>query len=254
MQWAGTGMDQERLDFEPTQPDPRGKHMEMTQRHTRGHAPVARRALPARQRRIAVTVLALAAAMALGVWVTAALAAGAPDAHAHHHHHVMPETTRSLADYTIPDVKLVRDDGKTVALNQELDDGRPLVMNFIYTTCTSVCPLTSQTFSELQTKLGTRRDAVHMVSISIDPEQDTPARLKEYAKKFSAGPQWQHYTGTLAASTTAQRAFGAYSGNKMNHAPITLVRAAPGARWVRIDGFATADQLVAELRGTAATK
>jgi protein SCO1/2 len=92
------------------------------------------------------------------------------------------------------------------------------------------------------------------VSISIDPEFDTPARLREYARKFGAGPEWQHYGGTLAASREVQRAFGAYRGDKMNHAPVTLVRTAPGKEWVRIDGFASADQLLAELPGVHASR
>ena len=191
--------------------------------------------------------------------VTSALAAAAlvlspvsvpahgAEAHAHHQHGT-PESTRSIVEYTIPDVKLVRDDGTTVQLSRELDDGRPVVLNFIYTTCTSVCPLTSQTFADLQRKLGAQRDSVHLVSISIDPEQDTPARLRAYAEKFGAGPEWRHYTGTVAASVTAQRAFNAYRGSKMDHAPVSFVRTAPGNRWVRIDGFATAELLLSELR------
>ncbi len=92
------------------------------------------------------------------------------------------------------------------------------------------------------------------MSISIDPEQDTPERLRDYARTFHAGPAWQHYTGTLAASQTAQRAFDVYRGNKMNHAPAMLVRSAPGAAWVRIEGFATADQLLAELPALHASR
>lgn len=166
---------------------------------------------------------------------------------AHDHHHVIPETIRSVRDYPLPAVSLVREDGKPVMLADALNDGRPVVLTFIYTTCTTVCPLTSQTLSDLQDKLGMSRASVHLVSISIDPEQDTPAKLREYAQRFGAGPQWQHYTGTLAASQTVQRAFDVYRGNKMDHAPVILVRAAPGARWVRIEGLATADQLLAEL-------
>lgn len=160
-----------------------------------------------------------------------------------------PETVRSTAAYAVPDVKLVRDDGQTVALRAEMDDGRPVVLAFIYTSCTTVCPLTSATLSALQGKLGAGRDGVHLMSISIDPEQDTPARLREYAKKFGAGSEWQHYTGTLAASRAAQQAFDVYRGDKMDHAPAVLVRTGPGAPWVRIDGFATAGQLLAELPG-----
>lgn len=178
----------------------------------------------------------------------------ASEAHAHHHHHMAPETTRSITDYTIPQVQLVQTDGKSVALSTALDDGRPVLLNFIYTSCTTVCPISSQTFSDLQGKLGALRDKVHLVSISIDPEQDTPARLRDYAARFSAGPEWQFFTGTLAASTAAQRAFNVYRGDKMDHAPVTLVRLAPGAQWVRIEGFATADDLLKEVRQAVASR
>jgi len=154
----------------------------------------------------------------------------------------------SWVDYQVPAVRLVRANGETVSLPQELDDGRPLIMNFIYTTCETTCPLSSATFTQFQAKLGAERDKVHMVSISIDPEQDTPARLREYAKKFHAGPSWQHYTGTLQASAAAQQAFGAYRGDKMSHTPLILLRAAPGKPWLRIDGFVTPDQLLSHYR------
>ena len=157
-------------------------------------------------------------------------------------------------EYTIPPVQLVRDDGQQVSLQKELDDGRPVVMNFIFTTCATTCPLSSQTFAVFQHKLGPERSKVHMVSISIDPEQDTPARLRAYAKKFGAGPQWQHYTGTLQASLAAQQAFGAYRGDKMSHAPVTLIRAAPGQPWTRIDGFVTPDQLLQQLQQLLAAR
>jgi protein SCO1/2 len=170
------------------------------------------------------------------------------DEHAHHHMAVPVSTTRTVVHYQIPDLQLVRDDGRTVRLDQELNDGRPVVLSFIYTSCTTVCPLTSQTLASLQEKLGAARDRVHIVSISIDPEQDTPSRLREYARIFHAGPEWQHYSGSLPASQAAQRAFDVYRGNKMDHSPAILVRPAPGADWVRIDGFATADQVLAELR------
>jgi protein SCO1 len=106
----------------------------------------------------------------------------------------------STVDYEVPDVQLVRDDGKRVSLAQEMNDGRAVLLNFIFTTCSSFCPLSSQTFAEVQDRLGPDARNVHLMSISIDPEQDTPARLREYAHKFGAGPGWQHYTGSVAAS------------------------------------------------------
>jgi len=160
----------------------------------------------------------------------------------------LPAVTRSVLNYAVPAIALVREDGKRVMLDDELNDGRAVVLNFIYTTCPGICPLASHLFSQLQHQLGAERDHVHLISISVDPEEDTPARLRAYARQHSAGPGWSHYTGTVAASIAAQRAFDVYKGDKMGHTPVTLLRVAPGAPWVRFDGFATADTLLKELR------
>jgi protein SCO1/2 len=156
--------------------------------------------------------------------------------------------TRSTVSYQAPAVTLVREDGRHISLPRELDDGRPVLLNFIFTTCSSICPLTSRTLEEFQRKLGSDAARVHVMSISIDPEQDTPARLSEYARKFHAGPEWQYYTGTLAASVATQRAFDVYRGDKMSHTPVTLLRSAPGEPWLRIEGFVTPDELLDDYR------
>jgi len=178
------------------------------------------------------------------------------DPHAHHRHmmEAPAPVVRSTANYAVPDVALVRADGARVKLAQELDDGRPLLLDFVYTTCTTICPVLSQTFAEVQKRLGSDASKVKMISISIDPEEDTPARLTEYSKRFHAGTQWQFYTGTVQASIATQRAFDAYRGDKMSHTPATFFRSAPGQPWVRLDGFATPDALVSELRPMVAQK
>ena len=197
-----------------------------------------------------ISALTLVAAGIMTPITSITFAEETPDPHAHHH--VMPKTSRLTAEYVVPEVTLVRDDGKSVSLAGELNDGRPVVLNFIYTSCTTVCPVVSRTLSQLQRKLGTERDRVHIVSISIDPEEDTPSRLAAYAKQHDAGPEWQHYTGTLSASITAQRAFDAYRGDKMNHTPVTFLRPAPGEHWIRIEGFATADDLLVDIHNMLA--
>ncbi len=192
-------------------------------------------------------LLTLAAACMLGPAADEVLAQSAPDPHGEHHQ-MSPGTTRILAEYTLPQVKLVRADGKTVSLPEELNDGRPVVLNFIFTTCTTICPLMSQTFARLDKMLGAERNKVHLVSITIDPEEDTPARLRDYARRFGAGPEWQYYTGTVQAIRATEMAFGLNIGNKMTHTPLTLLRFAPGKPWIRINGFATADDLLWEIR------
>jgi protein SCO1 len=189
---------------------------------------------------------ALALAVALGVGMPA-FATDEPDPHAHHH---APDgaaaVRRSTGGYTVPDVTLVREDGRSVSAHEALDRG-PVLVGFIFTTCTAICPITSATFHQVQQKLAPG-ETLEIASISIDPEQDTPARLRDYARKFHAAPGWHHYTGALAASVALQRAFDAYRGDKMEHTASAFLRAAPGQPWVRIDGFASADQLLAEYR------
>jgi protein SCO1 len=189
--------------------------------------------------------------------LAALLAVGGPVAwaqsmadHSHQHGHEMSSAPakRSVESYKIPALDLVRQDGKPASLPAELDDGRPVMLNFIYTSCTAICPLTTQVFSQVQEKLGADKAKLHMVSISIDPEYDTPARLSEFAKKHQAGAQWQFYTGSREASVAVQKSFNAYRGDKMNHVPITYLRAAPGKPWVRLDGMRSPDDLVKEYR------
>jgi protein SCO1/2 len=154
----------------------------------------------------------------------------------------------STAQYSVPAVRLIRDDGQIISLPEEMNDGRAVVLSFVFTTCSSVCPLMSEILAQFDRKLGAERARVHLMSISIDPEQDTPARLREYAKRFHAGPEWQHYTGTAEASVAAQRAFNVWRGGKMSHVPVTLVRATPGTPWLRIDGLVTPDELLHQYR------
>jgi protein SCO1/2 len=171
--------------------------------------------------------------------------------HHHDHHHAMPSAqdgyVRTQASYTIPDVKLLDADGAGVSLRSELDD-KPVILNFIFTSCGAICPVMSSTFSQVQTALGPERGTVRMVSISIDPEHDTPAALKSYAEKYGAGPQWQMLTGSLDTSIAVQRAFDVYRGDKMGHTPATFMRAKAGQPWVRLDGFASAADILREYR------
>jgi protein SCO1/2 len=149
--------------------------------------------------------------------------------------------------YTIPDVKLVDENGKTVSLRELTDDRSPVMLNFIFTTCTTICPVMTSTFHQVQEQLGENRKDVRMVSISIDPENDTPRKLKEYAAKSMAGAQWTFLTGSLENSLMVQKAFGIFAGEKMNHKPVTFIRAkGSDTQWLRMEGLAEASQILNE--------
>ena len=170
------------------------------------------------------------------------------DPHAHHHHKIPESIERTLVMYTVPDVSLVNQDGQKVSLPELLNSEQPVMLNFIFTSCTAICPAMSATFASVQKKLGSNSEKLRMVSISIDPEYDTPDALNAYAKRFKAGPQWEFLTGSLDDSVSVQKAFDADRGDKMNHSPMTLMRATRSSKWVRYEGFATANELAKEAR------
>jgi protein SCO1/2 len=159
---------------------------------------------------------------------------------------------RSVRSYTIPDVVLVDADSKPVRLREVLAGDDPVMLNFIFTTCSTVCPIMVRVFADVPPRLGPAAKTVRLISISIDPENDTPAKLKTYAKSFGEGMRWRFLTGRVEDINSVQRAFGSFRGDKMNHEPVTLIREAGGKSWVRIDGFANPDQLVSEYRKLSA--
>jgi protein SCO1/2 len=102
--------------------------------------------------------------------------------------------------------------------------------------------------------LGKDRGKIRAVSITIDPDHDTPSVLREYAADFDADPDWLFLTGRLGDIIAVQKAFGSYLGNKMNHPPYTFLRRSPRDPWVRIDGIVHADVLEAEARKMIETR
>ena len=171
-----------------------------------------------------------------------------PDEHAHHLHAMPSGSQRMMASYSVPDVTMLDQNGQDVSMHSLLDTEEPVLVNFIYTSCTAICPVMSATFQQVQRELGSDSERVRMLSISIDPEQDRPTELAAYAKRFDAGPQWQFLTGTLEDSIALQKAFDTYRTDKMNHAPVSLLRVSGTGQWVRYEGFASASDLARESR------
>lgn len=162
-----------------------------------------------------------------------------------HHHHEMPASTEAVAiSANLPNVPLLTQDGRKVMLHDAVADGKLQVLSFIFTSCQTVCPMTSQTLSQLQTKLGADMANVHMLSISIDPEYDTPGRLKTYAAKYHAAKGWDHYTGSEKDARQIQIAMGAYRADKMNHVPVYYLSDGKSGKWYKYEGLVSPDTLL----------
>jgi protein SCO1/2 len=152
----------------------------------------------------------------------------------------------------VGDVPLVDHRGRATSLRHAIDADVPVLVNFIFTSCTTVCPIMSAGFAQLHERLGPERDRVRLVSISIDPETDTVDALRAYGARYHASDSWQLLTGTATASEAAQRAFGAYRGDKNNHAPATYLRRTRDSPWEALDGLSSAEMLLRATRGDGA--
>lgn len=153
---------------------------------------------------------------------------------------------RSVVEYTMPDVTLINQERQEVKLLEIIQSGKPVLVDFIYGTCTTICPILSAGFSNMQKKLGPDLDKVHFVSISIDPEYDTPEVMREYLDRYYARPGWDFLTGSRKDIDAVMRAFDAYVPNKMNHYPLTFIQMPGRNQWVRIYGMISTADLMAE--------
>lgn len=145
----------------------------------------------------------------------------------------------------IPDTTVYDQDGRRLNFYSDLVKGKTVAINFIFTSCTTICPPLTATFRKLQQELGERagRD-VQLISISVDPTTDVPERLKSFAAKFNAGPGWTFVTGSKPDIDSLLRALGAWANNKNDHTPMILVGNDEAGRWTRTYGLATAATLV----------
>ena len=154
--------------------------------------------------------------------------------------------TRTVENYVVPDVTLVNQNGAKVKLRSLISSKKVVLIDFIFTTCTTICPVLSAGFSNFQKRIGTESKDVHLVSISIDPENDTPKRIREYLKRYDAKPGWVFLTGTRKDIKKVLDAFDAYPIDKMYHSPLVLLHSSVANRWVRLYGLIGTSDLIAE--------
>jgi protein SCO1/2 len=175
----------------------------------------------------------------------------APFAGAHgpgHDQHAAPVQAPSAAKVVLRDVPLLDAMGKRVRLPQEVIGNRIAVVNFVYTSCTTVCPVSSASFQQLQKRLGARlgKDVV-LVSITVDALRDTPQKLREYAARYEAREGWVWLTGAKPDVDAVLKGLGAYSARFEDHPAMVLVGDARGGHWTRFFGFPSVDELMARI-------
>jgi protein SCO1/2 len=152
----------------------------------------------------------------------------------------------------IPDLELLDQDGHTIHFYRDLVQGKVVAVNFIFTTCTTICPPLGATFARVQKELGERagRD-VRLISISVDPVTDTPERLKAWGAKFHAGPGWTFVTGAKPQIDELLRALGGAVARREDHSPVVLIGNDARGQWTRTYGLAKPSQLVQIINAAA---
>lgn len=211
--------------------------------------------LPGSIRRLRSTCFAAAAACVLAFTGSAAVA-HSPSGHAHHGSgEQSAQGAARDAVVRLPEIVLLDQYGRPIWLASELVGERIVVADFIYTTCTTVCPVASAMMSEVQRLLGDRvgRD-VHLVSFTVDPKRDTPARLLAYSRKHDAGPGWFWITGSPDRIARALKGFGTWTPNFEDHPAVTMVGDGRSGRWTRFYGFTDPQTIVAAVNDLFAAR
>ncbi|MFO0587617.1 MAG: SCO family protein [Polyangiaceae bacterium] len=151
-----------------------------------------------------------------------------------------------LGRLSVPDVTLVNQRGEPVVLADLLRD-KAVAMSFVFTRCATICPPIGASFGRLRRQLGDRAGKdVELVSISIDPEHDTPERLRTWSEKFGAGEGWTLLTGREEDVTRVLKALSVYTAAKEEHQPIVLLGDGRG-EWIRSHALSSPDGLLRSL-------
>lgn len=155
------------------------------------------------------------------------------------------EGTVAVSSLQIPDATVYNQNGRRLNFYTDLVKGKTVAINFLFTTCTAICPSLAATFRRVQQELGEHMGReVELISISVDPTTDTPERLHDFAAKFKAGPGWTFVTGDKIEIDSLLKALGAAVANKTDHTPMILVGNDATGYWTRAYGLSSPTTLV----------
>jgi protein SCO1/2 len=158
-------------------------------------------------------------------------------------------------DVQVHDLELLTQDRQRVKFKSDVIADRLVAMTFIYTSCTTVCPVYNAIFTQLQGLLGERlgKDVV-LVTMTLDPARDIPRRMQKEAKKFKAKPGWVYLTGKKQNVDQVLRGLDAYFPDFTQHPPMAIVGDGQTGTWKRFNGFPQAEHLLAMIDALEAAR
>ena len=153
-----------------------------------------------------------------------------------------------------PNVALQTDDGETVRFYDDLIKGKSVIISFMYTSCTSVCPLTTKNLMAVQRALGDRVGTdVFLYGITLDPAHDTPTVLKRFARAIGAQPGFTFVTGTQADIDLVRHKLGVYDpdpvidADKSQHGALFVYGNEATGKWQAIPSMLPASRIIRSL-------
>ncbi len=160
-----------------------------------------------------------------------------------------PRHNRWGANY-FPNLQVIDKDGRALKFYDDVIKDKIVIISFIYTSCQDACPLTTARLVQLADKLG---DAVgrdlFFVSMSVDPNNDTPERLKAFADAFDIGPGWLFLTGKEEDIRAINKKLGDRSDRGLSdHRNEILLGNDVIGDWQRDSAFSEIDKLVITVR------
>ena len=155
-----------------------------------------------------------------------------------------PAKKDSPAHTYFTDTELINEDGQPMRFYSDLLKDKVVIINTFFTTCTSVCPPMAKTLERIQGLLGDRMGKdVHIISMSVDPETDTPPRLKDFGRKFNAKPGWYLVAGKKQNVEFVLRKLGQFVETKDDHSTILIIGNLRTGLWKKAMGLAKVDDL-----------
>src|SRR5215470_8777762 len=149
-----------------------------------------------------------------------------------------------------PNLPVIDQNGRKLNFYDDVIKGKIVVISFIYTSCQDLCPLTTAKMAQIEDKLdGAVGRDLFFISMSVDPENDTPERMKAFADAFDVGPGWLFLTGKVADIRAINYKLGDRSDRSLSdhRNEIVLGNDAIGD-WQRASVFGDIDSLVISIR------
>lgn len=149
----------------------------------------------------------------------------------------------------LPDLMLLDQNGRRVRFYSDLIKGKLVLISFFYTSCSYTCLRQGKVFSDLQAELGERLNKdIFLISVTMDPETDTPQRLKSWGARYGLRKGWTLVTG---GKIEMEKLVGHLTGNPLGgqemHAPFIYMGNDRKNRWTATYGLAAPKTLVKQI-------